>query len=116
MSPQSEALSYYEAPCLTLLHCCWSRYDCMVQVAWATVPRKDSPVIVGAAKPGKPRYIGVNSSIPQECKPSRVLDASGMLTSINATSTKSAAGGMAASSMQAMLAAGLALLAAALAL
>lgn len=72
-------------------------------------------MIVGATKPGKPRYIGVNSSIPQECKPSRVLDASGMLTSINAT-TKSAAEGMAASSMQAVLATGLALLAAALAL
>lgn len=79
------------------------------EVAWGTVRRLDSAVLVGASRPGKPRYIGVNSTIPQECKPTRVLDGAG--AGAGAGTTKSAAQGAAANLLAAVAAAGLALLA-----
>jgi hypothetical protein len=60
----------------------------LLQVAWGSVRRLDSVVVVGAARAGRPRYIGENSTIPQECKPTRVLDGSGLSSP---TTTKSAA-------------------------
>lgn len=62
--------------------------------------RKDAPLVIGAPRPGKPRYIGVNATTPQECKPSRVLDGSGTPAGATAADTakKSAAGVTEASS------------------
>jgi hypothetical protein len=42
------------------------------------VPRKDAPVVVGGDKPiPKAKVIGVNSTMPQQCKPSRIVDGTG---------------------------------------
>lgn len=82
------------------------------EVSWATVRRLDSAVLVGSQRPGKPRYIGENSTIPQECKPSRVLDGSGLATA----ASKSAAQGLAAGWRQSWLAGVLAAAVAVLAL
>lgn len=67
---------------------------------------------MGGSKPGKPRYIGVNSTIPQECKPTRVLDGVGLL----AEGTKSAAQAAANNWQQRLLAAAAGVLGAALVL
>lgn len=84
----------------------------LLQVAWGTVRRLDSAVVVGAARAGKPRYIGENSTIPQECKPTRVLDGSSLST---VTTTKNAAQGSTAAGLwQSLLVATVALAAAVL--
>jgi hypothetical protein len=66
------------------------------------VPRKDAPVVLGGNRPTpKPKIIGVNSTMAQECEPSRVLDASGAIAPAAASEPaprRSAAGSAAAAS------------------
>lgn len=50
------------------------------QVAWGTIRRKDAPLVIGSNRPGKPRYLGDNSTVEQQCKPTRVLDGAGGTT------------------------------------
>lgn len=83
----------------------------VLQVAWGTVRRLDSAVIVGSPRGAKPHYIGLNSTIPQECKPTRMLDGAGSGAGAGAGTAKSAAQGAAASLIAAVAAAGVALLA-----
>jgi hypothetical protein len=85
----------------------------VMQVAWGAVSRLDSPVVEGGSRPGKPRYIGVNSTIPQECKPTRVLDGVSLLA---AEGTKSAGQAAASTWQHRILAAAAGLLGAAVVL
>ncbi|KAF8061337.1 lmf2 [Scenedesmus sp. PABB004] len=94
---------------------------------WAAVPRLDAPVVIAPDEPGpraKARVLGVNSTLPQECRPSRVVGAGGALADTpsdapagqTGAAKSGAAGGRGAAAAGAALAAAAAAVAALLAL
>jgi hypothetical protein len=85
-------------------------------VDWSAVPRLDTPIVIDPESdkpPAKGRIIGVNSTLTQQCTPTRAMDgaaapavtaADSMPVGAPATATRSAAGSSRSGALHVMLA------------